>query len=125
MGTKGRRAETVDPGDVARGTAGFTIAELLVVIVVIAALVGVVIYSLNGISTHGQTNACRNEKRRVSAAIQQYQVEVHRYPPDVRALLRDSRSGKRYLDKSPEFYERIGPDGVVLQPLAGQPCHGI
>ena len=105
--------------------AGFTITELLVVLVVIAALVGVIVYSLNGIGDYGQLHACRSEKRRVNAAIRQYQAELHQYPTTARMLLRVSSTGTRYLDKYPVWYRRIGPDGVVRQPGPGLPCHSI
>jgi prepilin-type N-terminal cleavage/methylation domain-containing protein len=105
--------------------AGFTIAELLVVVLIIGALVGVIVYSLNGIGDYGQRNACRTEKRRVNAAIHQYQAELHRNPESVRALLQTSQTGKRYLDRYPVWFRRIGADGVLRQPGPGLPCHGF
>lgn len=94
-------------------------------VAIVAALVGVIVYSLSGIGNYGQANACRSEKRRLNAAIRDYRAEVGRNPTTVRMLLRESPTGKRYLDKAPTWYRRIGPDGVVRQPGPGLPCHDI
>ncbi len=53
---------------------GFTLVELLVVIVILGILAAVVIFSVSGISDRGTTSACKADKQTIQAAIEAYRA---------------------------------------------------
>lgn len=78
---------------------GFTIVELLVVVVVIAILAAITIVSYNGISSRALQVSLDADVRNVSIAMEQYKVENGTYPPinsgaasapDLEKIIRDA-----------------------------------
>jgi general secretion pathway protein G len=59
---------------------GFTIVELLIVIVVIGLLAAVAIISYNGITTKAQETSVKNDMRSIGKQLEIYKVEGGRYP---------------------------------------------
>ena len=51
---------------------GFTLVELLIVIVILGILATVTVFAVRGITTQGQENACDVEARTLSTAIEAY-----------------------------------------------------
>lgn len=47
---------------------GFTLVELLIVIVILGILAGVVVFAVNGITTRGQASACKTDKNTIAVA---------------------------------------------------------
>ena len=47
---------------------GFTLVELLIVIVILGILAGVVVFAVNGITNRGQASACKTDKNTISVA---------------------------------------------------------
>ena len=47
---------------------GFTLVELLVVIVILGILAGVVVFAVNGITDRGQDSACKTDRNTIAVA---------------------------------------------------------
>lgn len=65
------------------GGRGFTIAELLIVVVIIGVLGAVILVTYNGITKRAYTGRSRDEMSSIAKAIQMYQASNGRYPVDV------------------------------------------
>jgi general secretion pathway protein G len=55
-----------------KGEGGFTLVELLVVIVILGILAAIVVFAVGGISDKGQTSACAADKASISSAEEAY-----------------------------------------------------
>lgn len=65
------------------GGRGFTIVELLIVIVVIAILAAIVIVAYNGVTNRGYVSRSQSELASIARAVQIFQTVNSRYPYDV------------------------------------------
>jgi prepilin-type N-terminal cleavage/methylation domain-containing protein len=67
---------------------GFTLVELLIVIVILGILATVTVFAVRGITTRSQTNACAVEKRALETALEAYYVDIgnQTFPPDLATL---------------------------------------
>ncbi|OVE76174.1 hypothetical protein BVX97_01935 [bacterium E08(2017)] len=66
--------------------AGFTLVEILLVMVIIGVLAGVVVVSFGGRSTEARINATRSSISAVCLAIDAYEIEVGKYPSSLQDL---------------------------------------
>ena len=66
-----------------RNKSGFTIVELLIVIVVIAVLASISIVAYNGIVSRAYGNRAQSEMSGISRAVAAFEVLNERYPADV------------------------------------------
>lgn len=69
-----------------RGEGGFTISELLLVVGVFAALIAIVVWSVNGITKDSDERTCRNELRAIKAASERFNAELGQYPSNLDEL---------------------------------------
>ncbi len=61
---------------------GFTLVELLIVIVILGILATVTVFAVRGITERGQTNACDVERRALETAVEAYYVDNNQaFPP--------------------------------------------
>jgi len=60
---------------------GFTLVELLVVIVILGVLAAVVVFAVGGITNTSKSSACQIEVRTVNTATQAYYAQKNAYPP--------------------------------------------
>ncbi len=67
---------------------GFTLVELLIVIVILGILATVTVFAVRGITERSQTNACDVEQRALETAVEAYYVDVgnQTFPADLAAL---------------------------------------
>jgi prepilin-type N-terminal cleavage/methylation domain-containing protein len=59
---------------------GFTLVELLVVIVILGILAAVVVFAVGGITNKGKTSACTIEVRTINTALQANYANTGTYP---------------------------------------------
>jgi prepilin-type N-terminal cleavage/methylation domain-containing protein len=64
---------------------GFTLVELLVVIVILGVLAAVVVFAVGGITNSSKSSACKIEVRTVNTAVQAFFAQNSRYPTAVEA----------------------------------------
>ncbi len=71
---------------------GFTLVELLIVIVILGILATVTVFAVRGITDQGQSNACDVESRTLSTAIESYYAQNQTDPLLVTDLTEDTAS---------------------------------
>lgn len=93
---------------------GFTLVELLVVIVIIGILAALVVFGISNVTDRGQDSACKADERALVAAMETYLAKNGSYPTDEAALVPD------YIRRPSKHYG-VGPGGTVV-PKAGGNC---
>ena len=66
-----------------RGESGFTLIELMIVIVILAILAGVVLFAVGGVTDTGKVSACKADYSTISTAAEAYYAKHGTYPPDL------------------------------------------
>ena len=80
-----------------RADGGFTLVELLIVIVIMAALGGIVVVSTRGVTDSGAGKACAADVQSVRTASESYYAESdNTFAPDIATLV-----SERYLVAAP------------------------
>jgi len=65
---------------------GFTLVELLIVIVILGILATVTVFAVRGITDQGQESACNADKKTIEVAAEAYMAQNGSYPADLTAL---------------------------------------
>lgn len=79
-----------------RARSGFTIVELLIVIVIIGILATITIVAYNGIQNRARTSALLSDAHQAVQALEQYNTLNGTYPPDLATAKLQSGSGTNY-----------------------------
>ena len=77
---------------------GFTLVELLVVIVILGILAAVVVFAVGGSTDKAQTSSCSAERAAVSSAVEAYRASVGTYPATAADLV---GGGNAFLRSTP------------------------
>ena len=59
---------------------GFTLVELLIVIVILGILAGIVVFAVGNLTTDAQSSACNTEKAMINTALESYKAKNGSYP---------------------------------------------
>jgi prepilin-type N-terminal cleavage/methylation domain-containing protein len=63
-----------------KGDSGFTLFELLIVIIILAILAGMVVYSVGTSNTNALTSACQSDAKAFGTALEEYKSAVGTFP---------------------------------------------
>jgi prepilin-type N-terminal cleavage/methylation domain-containing protein len=98
---------------------GFTLVELLIVIVILGILATVTVFAVRGITDRGQANACSVEAKTVLTAAEAYYSDNQAVAPDVAALFTAGYLGDNGAAANWEIAENTGTSGatVTILPL--------
>jgi general secretion pathway protein G len=66
---------------------GFTLVELLIVIVILGILAGIVVFAVNGITDRGIDSACKTDIQTVQAASEAYYAQNSAWAADIATLV--------------------------------------
>lgn len=61
---------------------GFTLTELLIVIVILGVLTGIVVFAVGAFTDRGEVAACNADKRSVESALEAFRAQTGAYPTD-------------------------------------------
>ena len=86
---------------------GFTLVELLIVIVILGILAGIVVFAVGNLTSNAKTNACSTEKSTLVAALEAYKASNGSYPTAMSSLT----GGTGALLKSAPANYQISSDG--------------
>jgi len=83
---------------------GFTLVELMVVVVIIGILVAIAVPVYNNITETAKENACEANKRTIQGAANMYYAKHGSYPDNVGVLAGkgDNGEGDKYLEEIPQ-----------------------
>lgn len=101
---------------------GFTLAELMVVIVIIGLLATVVVPNVIGRLFQGQIGKAKADITQIESALQQYAVENNgRYPDTLEVLITPDKNGNTFLDRDTIPKDPWGNEYGYEPPGPGQP----
>jgi general secretion pathway protein G len=66
---------------------GFTLTELLIVIIILGVLAGIVVFAVNGITDRGEKSACKADVKTVQVASEAYYANNTGWAADMDALV--------------------------------------
>jgi general secretion pathway protein G len=104
---------------------GFTLVELLIVIVILGILATVTVFAVRGITTQGKTTACAADKKTIEVAAESYMAQKGSYPASLdvlvtEGLLKDVSSGN-WTYTPPTGLTGASPDYTLVATPLG-PC---
>jgi prepilin-type N-terminal cleavage/methylation domain-containing protein len=83
---------------------GFTLVELLIVIVILGVLATVTVFAVNGITSKAKASSCQADTSSLNTAIEAYNAGEGSYPATLPALATATAGGQTYLKTLPANY---------------------
>ena len=96
---------------------GFTLVELLVVIVILGILAAVVVFAVSGSTDTAQKNSCKAERSAVETAVEAYKASEGSYPSSAADL---KATNTKFLRDVPTYYDVSGSN---VTPKSGAPSN--
>ena len=93
---------------------GFTLIELMIVIVILGILAGVVIFAVGGVADKGNVAACKSDYKTIAVAVEAYYAKNGAYPAALEPDMTDEALGNRFLRAQPGL-----AGDTLAQPQAG------
>jgi prepilin-type N-terminal cleavage/methylation domain-containing protein len=102
-----------------RSDSGFTLTELLIVIVILGVLSGIVVFAVGAFTNRGELAACRADMKTVEAGAEAYRAQVGSYPTAITggATPLTTLVGAGYLKGAPPTTDYV----VTYTLVAGPP----
>ena len=97
---------------------GFTLVELLIVIVILGILATVTVFAVRGISNRGQDSACATDLRTMQTAVEAWYAQENTAPTEEQLISRGFLAGQS------ANYNLEAGDPVTVVPVADGPCGG-
>jgi prepilin-type N-terminal cleavage/methylation domain-containing protein len=101
-----------------QGEGGFTLVELLVVIVILGVLASIVVFAVGGITNNSQTASCKADKKSLQSAEEAYRAQHTGYAAEA-----DLVPG--YLASQSDMYNVTLADGGYSLTVQDTACNGI
>jgi general secretion pathway protein G len=103
---------------------GFTLAELLVVVVILGILAAVVVFAVGNATDDARESACDAERSTLETAVEAYNAQTGDYPTSIDQL---TEGDTRFLRRVPTLYQLAGNDGSIARTDEGisQDCPPI
>lgn len=99
--------------------AGFTLVELLIVIVIMGILAGIVVFAVGNLTGNAQTNACKTEKSTLETAVEAYKANYSGAVPTESgtndSLLDPPGTDAGLIKSASTNYDIDGSGNVVVQ----------
>jgi general secretion pathway protein G len=92
---------------------GFTLVELLIVIVILGILAGIVVFAVGNLTSNAKTNACATEKGSITTAAEAYKAQTGAYPANMAALTSTAGAAGQLLKTTPVNYTIDGAGNVT------------
>jgi general secretion pathway protein G len=105
--------ETITEVKTTKRDKGFTLVELLIVIVILGVLATVTVFAVRGISGRGESTACKTDLRTVQVATEAHFAEKGTYPANTGALVTAG-----FLNSAPTRVYTISATGGVTPTVA-------
>lgn len=110
-----RRASYSFRHKAALGHGGFTLVEVLIVIVILAVLAGISIFAIGSFGGSGTVEACKNDVKTVETAAQAYHADNSSYPSSVGDLAAYLKQPPPQADTDPYKIEIVtSPSEAVI-----------
>jgi prepilin-type N-terminal cleavage/methylation domain-containing protein len=96
---------------------GFTLVELLIVIVILGILSTIVVFSVRGLTGKANKNACKIDGRSLQTAFESAYADTGSYPADEAALVADG-----YMQQQSSKWVATASSAGVLSFTPVSPC---
>jgi general secretion pathway protein G len=98
-----------DTAEHRRATPGFTLVELLIVVVILGILAGIVVFAVGNMTSNAKSTGCSAERTTLSTALEEYKAQNGSYPADMAALTSGSDA---LLKSTPDNYQIDGSGNI-------------
>ena len=99
---------------------GFTLVELLIVIVILGILAGIVVFAVGNLTSNAKSNSCSTEKSTISTALEAYKAQNGASP----AAMSNLTTGANALLKTTPASYTIDGSGNITAIVGGTNVNG-
>ena len=104
----------------ARQEEGFTLIELMIVIVILGVLAGIVLFAVGGITDRGTSAACKTDVSTIETGVEAYFAKTGVYPPDLVPSLTNPAGTTQFLRWDSSFTGSTSAAGPASSARQGQ-----